>query len=185
MKNEPAQLELFDPYDDALTFGEWIESLPLDPADFPGPRVADPGPDFGSTDSAPSERPKRYDHQRKREHDEWDPDEVSINGRRTPEAHGDVLFGPRVARVQDQEQPDQTEKRGDKQPEEAGRNLHDGECTSVSLLPGQSPRRASQVPGRARPMKEAAFLAFSASDPPPGIREKNCVEGSESGKGTA
>jgi hypothetical protein len=31
--NEPAQLELFDPYDDGLTFGEWIESLPRDPSE--------------------------------------------------------------------------------------------------------------------------------------------------------
>jgi hypothetical protein len=31
--DEDEQLELFDRYDDGLTFGEWMETLPLDPAE--------------------------------------------------------------------------------------------------------------------------------------------------------
>jgi hypothetical protein len=32
-EQEHEQLALIDPLDDGLTFGEWIESLPLDPSE--------------------------------------------------------------------------------------------------------------------------------------------------------
>jgi hypothetical protein len=38
------QLELFDPYDDGLTFGAWIESLPFDPSGFSVGPASDPPP---------------------------------------------------------------------------------------------------------------------------------------------
>lgn len=87
-------------------------------------------PDLGSGDSAPSERPKRYDDQGERDDDQRDPDEIGVNPRHIPEAHVDVLFVPRVARVQDQEQPDQPDKRSEEQAQEATQHLHDVECTS-------------------------------------------------------
>jgi hypothetical protein len=109
-------------------------------------------PRDASGDSVPSERPKRHDHQRKRDNDERDSDEISINGRRIPEGHGDVLLGRRVAPVQDQEQPDQTEKRCDKQADEPGRDLHDRECTSVAARLASPERRE---PGARRPERRA------------------------------
>lgn len=111
------------------------------------------GPSPWSGNPAPSERPERYGNERKSYDDQRDSNEIGIDSRRIPEAHVDVLFVPLVARVQDQEQPDHSEKRSEEQAEESAHDLHDDDVRR-----GQAPVREGRARGRA-----ASRIASSAT----------------------